>query len=76
MHKDEKESIVLIKLFHDYMRCFFLVWVTNNINNEKQLNEDLSVRFDETMTQTFPLLEKVARTYYYLLQPLMIFYHL
>lgn len=61
----KKKVLFLLNFLTIICAALFLLWVTNNINNEKQLNEDLSVRFDETMTQTFPLLEKVARAYYY-----------
>lgn len=43
--------------------ALFLLWVTNNNRNEKKLNEELSVRFDETMTQTFPFLKLLPGLY-------------
>lgn len=42
----------------------YLLWSTNNANNERQLNEDLAERFDETMYITYPFLEKISEALY------------
>lgn len=61
----KKKVLILVSLITIICLALLLLWVTNNNKNEKQLNEDLSVRFDETMSQTFPFLENVARALYY-----------
>ncbi len=42
----------------------FVLWSINNYQNEKQLNEDLAVRFDESMEATYPFLLKVSDALY------------
>lgn len=60
-----KKALIISSVIITICLTLFILWKTNNSKNERQLNDDLAVRFDETMLQTYPFLENIARALYY-----------
>ena len=58
--KRRKVLVSLISLLTLSVMILIVMWAVNNIQNEKQLNQDLSERFDDAMVESYPLLEMTA----------------
>lgn len=62
--KMKKTRYIIIAIVLIVAISLLSMWAINNRNNERQYNEDIAIRFDESMVASYPLLTNVSNALY------------
>ena len=56
----KKTLFIVLGIIFGCAIVLFIIWHINNVQNEKQLNNDLASRFDQTMTESYPFVRNLS----------------